>query len=212
MEPDGGRSLFLPGHDCSIRLWNMESKTCIQEFTAHRKKFEESIHDVAFHPTKCYIGSAGADALAKVFVWPEGAGSRLSSSEDEQRGERVESGWESWNLKVTQTRTAPLRFVKYSSRPPPRTSDLGWPGSRNKQTFGWDDEQEVAKNKIQTSRYIYLQLESFFFLSCSSAGETAPPLTPNSPVSSRSLSSIVHDNVPFFFATEILFGVGQKTY
>lgn len=63
-------SLWLrpPGHDCSIRLWNMESKTCIQEFTAHRKKFEESIHDVAFHPTKCYIGSAGADALAKVFV------------------------------------------------------------------------------------------------------------------------------------------------
>ncbi|MEQ2172186.1 hypothetical protein GOODEAATRI_018547 [Goodea atripinnis] len=61
----GGAS---PRHDCSIRLWNMESKTCIQEFTAHRKKFDESIHDVAFHPTKCYIGSAGADALAKVFV------------------------------------------------------------------------------------------------------------------------------------------------
>lgn len=62
---------FLPfdtGHDCSIRLWNLESKTCIQEFTAHRKKFEESIHDVAFHPSKCYIASAGADALAKVFV------------------------------------------------------------------------------------------------------------------------------------------------
>uniref|UniRef100_A0A8C1LN92 Striatin, calmodulin binding protein n=1 Tax=Cyprinus carpio TaxID=7962 RepID=A0A8C1LN92_CYPCA len=55
-------------HDCSVRLWNMESKTCIQEFTAHRKKFDESINDVAFHPTKCYIGSAGADALAKVFV------------------------------------------------------------------------------------------------------------------------------------------------
>lgn len=46
----------------------MESKTCIQEFTAHRKKSEESIHDVAFHPSKCYIASAGADALAKVFV------------------------------------------------------------------------------------------------------------------------------------------------
>lgn len=46
----------------------MESKTCIQEFTAHRKKFEEAIHDVAFHPSKCYIASAGADALAKVFV------------------------------------------------------------------------------------------------------------------------------------------------
>ncbi|XP_066503198.1 striatin isoform X3 [Hoplias malabaricus] len=63
-----GLYLMSGSHDCSIRLWNMESKTCIQEFTAHRKKFEESINDVAFHPTKCYIGSAGADALAKVFV------------------------------------------------------------------------------------------------------------------------------------------------
>ncbi|XP_060922660.1 striatin [Limanda limanda] len=63
-----GLYLMSGSHDCSIRLWNMESKTCIQEFTAHRKKFDESIHDVAFHPTMCYIGSAGADALAKVFV------------------------------------------------------------------------------------------------------------------------------------------------
>ncbi|XP_007578552.1 striatin-like isoform X1 [Poecilia formosa] len=63
-----GLYLMSGSHDCSIRLWNMESKTCIQEFTAHRKKFDESIHDVAFHPTKCYIGTAGADALAKVFV------------------------------------------------------------------------------------------------------------------------------------------------
>ncbi|CAB1417385.1 unnamed protein product [Pleuronectes platessa] len=54
-----GLYLMSGSHDCSIRLWNMESKTCIQEFTAHRKKFEDSIHDVAFHPTRCYIGSAG---------------------------------------------------------------------------------------------------------------------------------------------------------
>nr|XP_057941018.1 striatin isoform X2 [Doryrhamphus excisus] len=63
-----GLYLMSGSHDCSVRLWNMETKTCIQEFTAHRKKLDESIHDVAFHPTKCYIGSAGADALAKVFV------------------------------------------------------------------------------------------------------------------------------------------------
>uniref|UniRef100_A0A3Q4AB67 Striatin n=1 Tax=Mola mola TaxID=94237 RepID=A0A3Q4AB67_MOLML len=63
-----GLYLMSGSHDCSIRLWNLESKTCIQEFTAHRKKFEEAIHDVAFHPSKCYIASAGADALAKVFV------------------------------------------------------------------------------------------------------------------------------------------------
>ena len=61
--------LFIStGHDCSIRLWNLDSKTCVQEITSHRKKFEESIHDVAFHPQKPYIASAGADALAKVFV------------------------------------------------------------------------------------------------------------------------------------------------
>ncbi|XP_053159189.1 striatin isoform X4 [Hemicordylus capensis] len=63
-----GLYLMSGSHDCSIRLWNLESKTCIQEFTAHRKKYDESIHDVAFHPSKCYIASAGADALAKVFV------------------------------------------------------------------------------------------------------------------------------------------------
>lgn len=65
--------LSFLGHDCSIRLWNLDSKTCVQEITAHRKKFEESIHDVAFHPSKPYIASAGADALAKVFVWRRGS-------------------------------------------------------------------------------------------------------------------------------------------
>lgn len=64
-------SLFVylfPGHDCSIRLWSMETKTCVQEITSHRKKFDESIFDVAFHPTKPFIASAGADGVAKVLV------------------------------------------------------------------------------------------------------------------------------------------------
>ena len=60
--------LQYTGHDCSIRLWNLENKTCVQEITSHRKKFDESIFDVAFHPSKPFIASAGADALAKVFV------------------------------------------------------------------------------------------------------------------------------------------------
>uniref|UniRef100_A0AAR2K3H9 Striatin N-terminal domain-containing protein n=1 Tax=Pygocentrus nattereri TaxID=42514 RepID=A0AAR2K3H9_PYGNA len=63
-----GIYLMSGSHDCSIRLWNLDSKTCVQEVTAHRKKSDESIYDVAFHPSKAYIGSAGADALAKVFV------------------------------------------------------------------------------------------------------------------------------------------------
>lgn len=63
-----GLYLLSGSHDCSIRLWNIDNKTCVQEITAHRKKFDESILDVAFHPTKQYIASAGADAIAKVFV------------------------------------------------------------------------------------------------------------------------------------------------
>ncbi|XP_026520310.1 striatin-3 isoform X2 [Notechis scutatus] len=63
-----GIYLMSGSHDCSIRLWNLDSKTCVQEITAHRKKLDESIYDVAFHPAKAYIASAGADALAKVFV------------------------------------------------------------------------------------------------------------------------------------------------
>ncbi|XP_062128651.1 striatin-4 isoform X3 [Drosophila sulfurigaster albostrigata] len=63
-----GLYLLSGSHDCSIRLWNLDNKTCVQEITAHRKKFDESIFDVAFHATKPYIASAGADGLAKVFV------------------------------------------------------------------------------------------------------------------------------------------------
>ncbi|XP_023234216.1 striatin-3-like isoform X2 [Centruroides sculpturatus] len=63
-----GLYLLSGSHDCSIRLWNMDNKTCVQEITSHRKKFDESIFDVSFHPCKPFIASAGADALAKVFV------------------------------------------------------------------------------------------------------------------------------------------------
>merc|ERR1712126_781896 len=64
-----GLYLISGSHDCSVRLWNLETKTCVQEIAAHRKKFDESIFDVAFHPSRPFIASAGADALAKVFVW-----------------------------------------------------------------------------------------------------------------------------------------------
>ncbi len=46
----------------------MDNKTCIQEITAHRKKFDEAVFDVAFHPSQPFIASGGGDAVAKVFV------------------------------------------------------------------------------------------------------------------------------------------------
>uniref|UniRef100_A0A8C5FLQ2 Striatin-3 n=1 Tax=Gadus morhua TaxID=8049 RepID=A0A8C5FLQ2_GADMO len=63
-----GIYLMSGSHDCSVRLWSVDSKTCVQEITAHRKKSEEAIYDVAFHPSRAYIASAGADALARVYV------------------------------------------------------------------------------------------------------------------------------------------------
>ncbi|XP_065056919.1 striatin-like [Rhopilema esculentum] len=63
-----GLYLLSGSHDGSIRLWNIENKTCIQEITAHRKKFDEAVFDVAFHPSQPFIASGGADAVAKVFV------------------------------------------------------------------------------------------------------------------------------------------------
>ncbi|CAF97462.1 unnamed protein product, partial [Tetraodon nigroviridis] len=63
-----GTYLISGSHDCSVRLWMLDNRTCVQEITAHRKKHDEAIHDVAFHPCQPFIASAGADALAKIFV------------------------------------------------------------------------------------------------------------------------------------------------
>lgn len=75
------------GHDCSVRLWMLDNRTCVQEITAHRKKHDEAIHDVAFHSSQPFIASAGADALAKIFVWHH---CRRSG---EMEGARKEAVW-----------------------------------------------------------------------------------------------------------------------
>ncbi|CAG9532760.1 unnamed protein product [Cercopithifilaria johnstoni] len=62
-----GLYLLSGSHDGSLRLWNMEKRICLQEIAAHRKKFDSAVMTVAFHPSRPLIGSAGADALAKVF-------------------------------------------------------------------------------------------------------------------------------------------------
>ena len=63
-----GVFLMSGSHDCSLCLWSLDNKTRVQEITAHRRKHEEAIHAVACHPSRALIASAGADALAKVFV------------------------------------------------------------------------------------------------------------------------------------------------
>ncbi|KAI9329538.1 WD40-repeat-containing domain protein [Obelidium mucronatum] len=57
------------GHDCSLRWWDIGTRTCIQEYSTHRKKDDEGIWDVSYHPTsedECFA-SAGADGVVKLF-------------------------------------------------------------------------------------------------------------------------------------------------
>lgn len=63
-----GKYLLSGSHDCSVRLWLFEEKSCIQEITSHRKKYDEGIFAVAFHPKTPHFATAGADGLAKFFV------------------------------------------------------------------------------------------------------------------------------------------------
>lgn len=63
-----GLYLLSGSHDGSLRFWNTGTKICIKEITAHRKRYDESILNVACHLTKPFFASAGADSVAKVFV------------------------------------------------------------------------------------------------------------------------------------------------
>ncbi len=43
------------GHDRSIRMWDVASRRCVSEFTAHRRKYDEAIHAVRFHSSLPYL-------------------------------------------------------------------------------------------------------------------------------------------------------------
>jgi len=85
------RLIRYKGHDCSVRLWDLglprgsvdgitldssgfefssSSTKCIQEFTAHRKKYDEGVLSVAFYrqPWKGLevAASSGADGIVKL--------------------------------------------------------------------------------------------------------------------------------------------------
>lgn len=60
-----GLVLVSGGHDASVRLWDVSSHACLQEFSAHRKKFDEAIHCVQFHPrTISGLGGSGGSSTS----------------------------------------------------------------------------------------------------------------------------------------------------
>jgi len=63
-----GISFASGGHDSSIRIWDIASKNCTQEMSSHRKKFDEGVWCVKYHPTLSNIlASCGGDATCKIY-------------------------------------------------------------------------------------------------------------------------------------------------
>ncbi|KAF9175290.1 hypothetical protein BGX21_011409 [Mortierella sp. AD011] len=66
-----GLVLCSGGHDASVRFWDIASSTraCLQEFTAHRKKSDEGVTAVKYHPTlQGLMATGGADSIVKVYT------------------------------------------------------------------------------------------------------------------------------------------------
>lgn len=60
--------LVSGSHDRSIRLWHLEKRNCLQDINGHQKKDDDAVHDVAFHSTKPFLASVGADSIAKIYA------------------------------------------------------------------------------------------------------------------------------------------------
>ncbi|EQC27278.1 hypothetical protein SDRG_14899 [Saprolegnia diclina VS20] len=62
-----GLYLASGGHDGSLRFWSVAERTCVHEQSAHRPKYGEAVQDVAYHPTRGFVATGGADSVIKVF-------------------------------------------------------------------------------------------------------------------------------------------------
>jgi WD40 repeat protein len=60
------------GHDCSVKLWDFRNFDCYQEWTHHRKKWDEGIWEVKYREKDSeysneLIATCGADGLIKIY-------------------------------------------------------------------------------------------------------------------------------------------------
>ncbi|KAF9433098.1 hypothetical protein BGZ76_009888 [Entomortierella beljakovae] len=66
-----GLVLCSGGHDASVRLWDIasSSRACLQEFTGHRKRSNEGVTTVKYHPIlPGLLATGGADSIVKVYT------------------------------------------------------------------------------------------------------------------------------------------------
>ncbi|KAI9595439.1 WD40-repeat-containing domain protein [Syncephalis fuscata] len=62
-----GTTLITGGHDGAVKLWDMRNFKCIQEVGTHRRKLDEGVLQVRFHPTLSWLATGGADSVIKIF-------------------------------------------------------------------------------------------------------------------------------------------------
>ncbi|BEJ11989.1 hypothetical protein CspHIS471_0204490 [Cutaneotrichosporon sp. HIS471] len=53
--------------DCSVRLWDLQRKTSLQDLNGHRQRSNEGVTHVASHPELPVIASAGADGVVRIW-------------------------------------------------------------------------------------------------------------------------------------------------
>ncbi|WVW83673.1 hypothetical protein I302_105694 [Kwoniella bestiolae CBS 10118] len=53
--------------DCSVRLWDLGKKTCLQDLSGHRERSGEGVNMVASHPELPIVGTAGADGVVRLW-------------------------------------------------------------------------------------------------------------------------------------------------
>ncbi|CAK9786454.1 WD40 repeat-like protein [Cutaneotrichosporon oleaginosum] len=53
--------------DCSVRLWDLQRKTSLQDLNGHRQRSNEGVTHVASHPEMPIIASAGADGVVRIW-------------------------------------------------------------------------------------------------------------------------------------------------
>lgn len=64
---DNKKLVITGSSDGSLRLWDIRNLKCLQEFSVHRKKYDESIFDIKSFRISNLIVSAGADATVRFF-------------------------------------------------------------------------------------------------------------------------------------------------
>ena len=66
--PSSPSHILTASTDCTVRLWDMNKETSIQELGGHRKRSDEGVCAVTCHPELPVIASAGADGVVRLWA------------------------------------------------------------------------------------------------------------------------------------------------